>query len=200
MVLLLLGVWERSTLLYCGGLTWGLRLVCWSWIVTMMRTYCAQCDALRYGPVAKLAVRFGNVACIFIFIYGKAASCKIPTPRSTYRTHQIHCIITHEMPNVPEVVSKIRSGSNEGQALKSCDHSSPDCPHGDNVNQNNIPWASGTQKHKPTDGSANNAADQLPRESSSKGQPTDDEVKDAEIPHAAESNTGKESKIWYIQM
>lgn len=57
------------------------------------------------------------------------------------------------MSSVQEVRDKLHAGGEAGQDLKSCSHATPDCPHGDNVNQGNIPWASDTSKVKDnTDG------------------------------------------------
>lgn len=98
-------------------------------------------------------------------------------------------------PNVKEVVSKLHSSGEAGQDLQSCDHSGPDCPHGDNVNQGNIPWASDTQKLKPTDGSSNDVADQPLQKDSAKGQPGDTQAKGGNIPYATDSNTGKDTDL-----
>lgn len=93
------------------------------------------------------------------------------------------------MSEVEQVVDKLQSGSESATDLKSCDHSSADCPHGDNVNQSNIPWASDTPKLKRTDNTYENNTTHPPQRSNKKQGPGEAEVKDATVPYATESNT-----------
>lgn len=65
------------------------------------------------------------------------------------------------MSSVEEVMHKLHAGGEPGQDLKSCSHATTDCPHGDNINQANIPWASDTSKAKDnTDGNGTQRAAQ----------------------------------------
>lgn len=107
-------------------------------------------------------------------------------------------------PDVEQVISKLHSSSEDAQDLKSCDHSGPDCPHGDNVNQSNIPWASGTEKLTRTEGSNNTAeVDQPPRQkdssaenaSSSAENASDAGVKGTNMSSATVADAGKKNKI-----
>lgn len=92
-------------------------------------------------------------------------------------------------PDVKEVVSKLRSGNESAKELQSCDHSSSDCPHGDNASQGNIPWASDTKKVELSDGLTKDT----PRQETAAGKgdsardPSDADVQDATVPYATKA-------------
>lgn len=53
------------------------------------------------------------------------------------------------MSSVKKVTNTFHNDSKKAKGWKSCDHSSPDCPHGTIEGEGNIPWASNTGKELP---------------------------------------------------
>lgn len=89
------------------------------------------------------------------------------------------------MPDAKEVIEELHKGTKHAEDLKSCDHSSPDCPHGAPEEGGNIPWASGESKVHQSAARNTNAADKK------KANETGGNDKDGNIPYATGGNAHK---------
>lgn len=88
------------------------------------------------------------------------------------------------MKSADKVVEELHKGTKGAEDLKSCDHSSPDCPHGAPEEGGNIPWASSESKLHQSEARNTNAADKKAKE-------TGGNDKDGNIPYATGGNSHK---------
>ena len=89
------------------------------------------------------------------------------------------------MPTPKTVVEELHKDTDYAKELKSCDHSSPDCPHGAPEEGGNIPWASNESKVPQSDARNTGNADKTDKKDNNGGR------KDGNIPYATGGNSHK---------
>lgn len=89
------------------------------------------------------------------------------------------------MTSTEKVVEELHKGTKKAEDLKSCDHSSADCPHGAPEQGGNIPWASSESKLHQSEARNTNSGDKKESNESSGND------KDGNIPYATGGNSHK---------